>query len=314
MIAAKQRTLKSPIHCSGVGLHSGTKVAMTLLPAESDTGIVFRRTDLAGAQAQILATWQNAIETPLCTTLTDRRGIRISTIEHLMSAFHGCGIDNALVELNGPEVPIMDGSAAPFVFLFECAGIAEQDVPRRIIRVLKRVIIRDSNRWASLVPSNTFSVRFTIDYDNPVVRHQEWSVEVNPTTYKREIARARTFGFLNEVDELRAKGFALGGSLDNAVVISGEEIINDGGFRFANECVRHKVLDSVGDLYLAGAPLVGAFEGVRAGHALTLRLVHALFADQSAWCWDDVGPAEPAAHGDAVGLSVPPPRAVAAQA
>ena len=314
MTAAKQRTLKSPIHCSGVGLHSGAKVAMTLLPAESDTGIVFRRTDLAGAQARISATWQNVIETPLCTTLADQRGIRISTIEHLMSAFHGCGIDNALVELNGPEVPIMDGSAAPFVFLFECAGIAEQDMPRRIIRVLKPVIIRDSNRWASLVPSDTFSVRFTIDYDNPAVRHQEWSVEVNPTTYKREIARARTFGFLNEVDELRAKGFALGGSLDNAVVISGEEIINDGGFRFANECVRHKILDSIGDLYLAGAPLAGAFEGVRAGHALTLRLVHALFADQSAWCWDDVGPPELAAHGDTGGLSAPPPRAVAAQA
>jgi UDP-3-O-[3-hydroxymyristoyl] N-acetylglucosamine deacetylase len=270
-----------------VGLHSGAKVAMTLLPAETDTGIVFRRTDLAGAQAQIPATWQNAIETPLCTTLADRRGIRISTIEHLMSAFSGCGIDNALVELNGPEVPIMDGSAAPFVFLFECAGIVEQDLPRRVIRV---------------------------EYDNPAVRYQDWSVEVNPTTYKREIARARTFGFLHEVDELRAKGFARGGSLDNAVVISGEVVINDGGLRFANECVRHKVLDSVGDLYLAGAPLAGSFEGVRAGHALTLRLLQALFADQSAWCWHDVGAPELAAHGDAGGLSAPPPRAVAAQA
>lgn len=314
MTAARQRTLKSPIHCSGVGLHSGAKVAMTLLPAETNTGIVFRRTDVAGGQAQISATWQNAIETPLCSTLEDRRGVRISTIEHLMSAFAGCGIDNAVVEVNGPEVPIMDGSAAPFVFLFECAGIVEQSLPRRTIRVLKPVTIHDSNRSTSLVPSHTFSIRFAIEYDNPAVRYQEWSGEVDPTTYKREIARARTFGFLNEVDALRAKGYALGGSLDNAVVISGEEIINDGGLRFTNECVRHKVLDSLGDLYLAGAPLAGAFEGIRAGHALTLRLLHALFADQDAWCWDDVEDAELVVHGDAGGLQAPPSRAVAARA
>ncbi len=307
-----QKTLKNPIHCSGVGLHTGTKVSMSLHPADADSGIVFRRTDIAAGAAQIAATWRNAVETPLCTTLEDENGVKISTIEHLMAALRGCGIDNALIELTGPEVPIMDGSAAPFVFLIECAGTVKLAAPRRALRIIEPVSIGDSDRSASLAAGDGFSINFEIDFDSPAVSRQEWFVDVTEQSFKREIARARTFGFLHEVDELRARGLARGGSLDNAIVISGEEIINDGGLRFQNEFVRHKVLDSIGDLYLAGAPILGHFYGVRSGHALTLRLLRALFDTAAAWRWVDLTEADQTARGRAAGLSVA--RAVAATA
>ena len=312
MTYVRQTTLKNPIHCSGVGLHTGTKVSMSLLPADADSGIVFRRTDIAAGAAHMAATWRNAVETPLCTTLEAENGVKVSTIEHLMAALRGCGIDNALIELTGPEVPIMDGSAAPFVFLIECAGTVKQTAPRRALRIIKPVSIGDSDRSASLVAGDGFSINFEIDFDSPAVNRQEWFVDVTEKSFKREIARARTFGFLHEVDELRAKGLARGGSLDNAIVISGEEIINDGGLRFQNEFVRHKVLDSIGDLYLAGAPILGHFHGVRSGHALTLRLLRALFDNAAAWCWVDLSEADQAVRGRAAGLSVA--RAVAATA
>ena len=288
MTLVQQKTLKNPIHCSGVGLHTGAKVTMTLLPAEPGSGVVFRRSDISGGGAEIKASWRNAIETPVCTTLIHQDGARISTVEHLLSALSGCGIDNMLIELSGPEVPIMDGSSAPFVFLIECAGTVEQDATRRGLRIVKPVTVRAENRSASVFPADGFSIHFEIDFDNPAVKHQEWFVELDPMSYKREIARARTFGFLHEVDELRARGLARGGSLDNAIVISGETIMNDGGLRYHNEFVRHKVLDAIGDLYLAEAPLLGRFRGVRAGHALNLRLLRALFADASAWRWEDL--------------------------
>ncbi|MEM7171574.1 MAG: UDP-3-O-acyl-N-acetylglucosamine deacetylase [Pseudomonadota bacterium] len=305
----RQRTLKNSIHCAGVGLHSGQKVNMVLHPQEADSGIVFRRNDLTGGPVDIEASWQNAVETPLCTTLRGQDGEQVSTIEHLMSALAGCGIDNVLVELNGPEVPIMDGSAAPFVFLIECAGVVEQKEPRRALRILKSVECAELQRSASLEPGEGFSVHFEIDFDNPVVGQQDLEVQLVNGTFKHDIARARTFGFLHEIDKLREMGLAQGGSLDNAVVISGDQIMNEGGLRYDNELVRHKILDSIGDLYLAGGPILGRFSGHRAGHALTLRLLKSLFEDETAWEWCDLTKLDQVQPS---GSSISPDRAVAA--
>ncbi len=310
----RQRTLKNPIHCSGVGVHSGDKVSMALLPAPPDTGIVLRRTDIAGGGQEITASWDNAVETPLCTTIAHRSGVKIATVEHLMAAFYGCSIDNAVVEIGGSEVPIMDGSSAPFVFLIECAGTVEQDAPRRALRILKRVALEEPHRSASLSPGGPLTVHFEIDFESTAIARQKWSTQVSNQTFKREVARARTFGFLHEVDQLRAMGFARGGSLDNAIVISGDRILNDGGLRFDNEFVRHKVLDSIGDLYLLGAPILGHFHGVRAGHSLTLRLIKQLMADESAWELVALTEEMYRPRSEAVGATVPPVRAVAAQA
>ncbi|MEJ1994468.1 MAG: UDP-3-O-acyl-N-acetylglucosamine deacetylase [Limibacillus sp.] len=303
MSTLSQHTLKNPIHCSGIGVHSGLRVSMTLNPAEADSGIVFRRTDVEGVELQ--AHWKNAVETPLCTTLVAENGQKVSTIEHLMSAFVACGIDNALVEISAEEVPIMDGSAAPFVFLIECAGRARQDAPRRAIRILKDVSVEEPHRAASFVPGEGFTVDFDIDFDNDLVSRQSWSGAITEETFKSEISRARTFGFLHEVEQLRKMGLARGGSLDNAVVIDGDKVMNEGGLRFKDEFVRHKVLDSIGDLYLAGAPILGHFTGHKAGHALNLRLLVELFSDQDAWEWvemteDDLEPGIIAAAGNAL--------------
>jgi UDP-3-O-[3-hydroxymyristoyl] N-acetylglucosamine deacetylase len=279
-----QRTIKSPIHCRGVGLHSGAKIAMVLRPAPRDSGIVFQRTDPQGAGAVVAATWRNAVDSALCTRIHNGEGISISTIEHLMAAFAGAEIDNIVVEIDGPEVPIMDGSAAPFLFLIECAGIAEQDAPRRAIKILKTVTVADRGKSVSLMPDHGFSMSFEIDFASRVVSRQDISVVFDSETFKSEISRARTFGFLHEVDQMRAAGLARGGSLDNAVVVSGDTILNEGGLRYSDEFVRHKLLDSLGDLYLAGAPFIGHFRGVRSGHALNRQLLEALFADPSAWC------------------------------
>jgi UDP-3-O-[3-hydroxymyristoyl] N-acetylglucosamine deacetylase len=307
-----QKTLKNSIHCSGIGLHSGTKINMTLLPAPANSGVVFRRVDIKKGTNEIKATWENAVETPLCTTLVGPNGIRIATIEHLMSALAGYEVDNVVIELDGAEVPVMDGSAAPFVFLIECAGTLEQSAPRRALRVLEHVETAESHRSASLMPGKGFTVNFEIDFDSRAVGRQECFVELSQTAFKREVSRARTFGFLQEFDKLLELGLARGGSLDNAVVISGDTVMNEGGLRYENEFVRHKVLDSIGDLYLIGGPLIGHFQGVRAGHALTLRLIQTLFADQSAWEWVDM------THDDLVAIPLSAPvrlqPAVAAQA
>lgn len=307
----RQQTLKNSIHCSGVALHSGAKVNMVLHPAEAGTGIVFRRTDAAGG-TEIQALWHNAIETPLCTTLVDSRSNQVATIEHLMSALSACGIDNAVIELNGPEVPIMDGSAAPFVFLIECAGVAVQDSPRRALRVLQEVVVAEPHRRASLAPGGSFSVGFEIDFGDTLIGRQEWFTEVTESSFKRDVARARTFGLAQDIEKMRAMGLARGGSLDNAIVVNGQEVLNEEGLRFHNEFVRHKVLDSIGDLYLAGAPIIGHFQGDRAGHALTLRLLQQLFTDEGAWEWVEMtaAPAAPAL----AGAATQPERAVAARA
>ncbi|MEQ8354894.1 MAG: UDP-3-O-acyl-N-acetylglucosamine deacetylase [Kiloniellaceae bacterium] len=304
----RQQTLKNSIHCSGVALHSGAKVGMVLHPAEADTGIVFRRTDADGG-TEILASWRNAVETPLCTTLVDGKGNQVATIEHLMSALCGCGVDNAVIELNGPEVPIMDGSAAPFVFLIECAGLAVQNSPRRALRILSEVSVSEPHRAASLAPGNGSTVGFEIDFAGTLIGCQEWFTEVDEGTFKRDVARARTFGLAQDIEKMRAMGLARGGSLDNAIVVNGHEIMNDDGLRFPNEFVRHKVLDSIGDLYMAGGPIIGHFQGDRAGHALTLRLLQTLFAEEDAWEWTELS-ATPAV----VGAQAQPGRAVAARA
>jgi len=295
MTTASQQTLKTPIGCRGIGLHSGRKVRLTLLPAPPDTGIVFHRTDTG---AKIRASWINAIESPRCTVLSNGEGITIGTIEHLMAALAGTEIDNAIIELDGPEVPIMDGSAAPFLFLIECAGVVDQDAPRRAIKVLKRVSVVEDRATAALLPDHGFSMSFEIDFDNPLISRQDVCVVFDTTTFKMELSRARTFGLIDEVNRLRAAGLGRGGSLDNVVMVSGNHVLNAGGLRYADEFVRHKLVDAFGDLYLAGGPIIGRFCGVRSGHAQNRHLLTALFADPEAWCYTSlsrstcVGPLE----------------------
>jgi len=278
---AHQKTLKAAIQCRGVGLHTGTRVNLVLHPAAPGNGIVFRRRDLGGIE--ITAHWRNIVSSALCTTIGNDAGVKIATIEHLMAAFAGLEIDNAIVELDGPEVPVMDGSAAPFVFLIECAGIVEQVAPRRGIKVLKPVRVGSNGNSASLVPADSCRLSFAIDFASGAIRQQELSYDLGAENFKHEISRARTFGFLDEVERMRQAGLARGGSLENAVVISGDQVLNKEGLRYDDEFVRHKVLDALGDLYLAGGAILGHFHGVRSGHALNHQLVETLFADPSAW-------------------------------
>lgn len=278
---APQRTLRSAIGCRGIGLHSGKSMSMMLRPAPADTGIVFRRLD---AGADIRADWRSSVESALSTVLSNGEGIEVGTVEHLMAALAGNRIDNLRVELDGPEVPVMDGSAAPFVRLLERAGVVAQDAPRHAIKVLKPVQVSEHGAAAALLPDHGFSVSFEIAFDNPLIRRQDMSLSVEPESFNAELAPARTFGLLDDWPRLKAAGLARGGSLDNAVVISGNRVLNAGGLRFADEFVRHKLLDAVGDLYLAGGPIIGHFRGVRSGHSLTRRLLAALFADRGNWC------------------------------
>lgn len=278
-----QRTLKSSIRCTGVGLHTGDKITMELHPAAANTGIVFRRTDLTGGLRDVPARYDYVGSTNMCTTLVNEDGVSVSTVEHLMAALAGCEIDNALVALNGPEVPIMDGSAEPFVFLIECAGTVELDAPRRAIQVLHPVTVRDGDSMARLEPADGFSVEFGIDFESAVIGQQDFVMDVSPDAFKTDISRARTFGFLHEVEALRNAGLGQGGSLDNVIVVDGDEVMNSDGLRFDNEFVRHKVLDCIGDMYLAGGPLIGRFSGVRAGHGLHHKLLETLFAEDAAW-------------------------------
>ena len=276
---ARQKTIKAPIRCRGIGLHTGVKISMALRPAPVDAGILFRRSDLG---VEIAASWKNLVNSALCSTLS-RDGATIATIEHLMAAFAGLEIDNAIVELDGPEVPAMDGSAAPFVFLIERTGLVEQDAPRRAIQVLKPVRVVADGKSAALLPDDEFALSFAIDFAGTALLRQKITVAPDPESFKQDIAHARTFGFLEEVESMRAAGLARGGSLDNAVVISGDRVLNAEGLRYGDEFVRHKVLDAIGDLYLAGGPIIGRFEGRRSGHALNRRLLEQLFADPKAW-------------------------------
>lgn len=279
----RQQTLKNSIGCSGVGLHSGATVAITLHPAAVDTGIVFRRTDADGLGMEVQAHVDNVVDARLGTTIGDAEGRTLATIEHLMAALCGAGVDNAIIDVEGPEVPVMDGSSAPFVFLIECAGLVRQDAPRRYIEVLKPIHVDGGDRTASLHPDNVFSLDFEIDFDSAAIGNQSMSVQLINGTFKGEISRARTFGFAQEVDQLRKMGLARGGSLDNAVVVGDGIVLNEEGLRYDDEFVRHKILDSVGDLYLAGAQLHARFSAYRSGHALNHDLLRAMFADPTAW-------------------------------
>jgi UDP-3-O-[3-hydroxymyristoyl] N-acetylglucosamine deacetylase len=278
-----QRTIRNSIRATGVGLHTGRKVLMTVRSALTDTGIVFRRTDLAGS-ADIPARAANVGETTLGTTLVQGEA-KVSTVEHLLSAFAGLGIDNARVELNAPEVPIMDGSAGPFVFLLQSAGIEEQSAPKRFTRVRRTVRVEDGDKWAQFDPYEGFRVNFEIEFDHPIFkRHlQRATMDFSTTAFLKEISRARTFGFMRDLEMLRSRNLALGGTLDNAIVLDDLRVLNEGGLRYEDEFVKHKILDAIGDLYLLGHSLIGEFSGHKSGHGLNNRLLRALQADTSAW-------------------------------
>jgi UDP-3-O-[3-hydroxymyristoyl] N-acetylglucosamine deacetylase len=279
----QQRTLKSLIRATGVGLHSGVKVTMTLRPAAPDTGIVFRRVDL-DPPVELRADPFAVGDTRLASCL-ERDGVKIATVEHLMSALSGLGIDNAWVDVDAAEIPIMDGSAAPFVFLIQSAGIEEQKAAKKFIRVKKTVRVEDGDKWAELKPYDGFRLTFSIVFSHPVFDKSNPSVTVDfaEHSYVREVARARTFGFMQDVEAMRSQGLALGGSLENAIVMDEYRVLNADGLRYGDEFVKHKVLDAVGDLYLLGHPLLGAFSAHKSGHALNNKLLRALLADRTAW-------------------------------
>jgi UDP-3-O-[3-hydroxymyristoyl] N-acetylglucosamine deacetylase len=277
-----QRTLKALVRATGVGLHTGRKVAMSLRPALPDTGVVFRRLDLV-EPLDIPARAEHVGDTRLCSCL-GRGEAKIFTVEHLMSAFAGLGVDNAYVDLDGPEVPIMDGSAAPFVLLLQQAGLEEQGAPKRFLRVKRRIEVRDGDKWAALEPYEGLKLSFSIAYDHPVIEKSstELTVDFASTSYLKEVARARTYGFMQDVESLRESGLALGGGLENAVVLDEYRVLNADGLRFADEFIRHKVLDAIGDLYLLGRPLLGAFSAHKSGHTLNNRLLRALLGEPGA--------------------------------
>ena len=279
----KQRTLKNVIRATGVGLHTGEKVYLTLRPAAPDTGIIFRRVDL-DVPVEIPAIPENVGDTTLSTTLM-KDGVRISTVEHLLSAMAGLGIDNAFIDLNAAEVPIMDGSAGPFVFLIQSAGMEEQNAAKKFIRIKQPVKVEDGDKWVQFKPFNGFKVDFNIEFDHPAFKneHQKAEVDFSTTSFVKEISRARTFGFMNQIEMLRANNLALGGSLDNAVVMDDYRVLNEDGLRYLDVFVKHKILDSIGDLYLLGHSLIGAFSGYKSGHALNNQLLRALLAQEDAW-------------------------------
>ncbi len=279
----RQRTLKNVIRATGVGLHTGKKVYLTLRPAAPDVGIQFRRTDL-DEPVVIEAKPENVGETQLSTTLV-KDGVRISTVEHLLSAFAGLGIDNAYVDVSAPEVPIMDGSAGPFVFLLQSAGIEQQNAAKHFIRIKKKVIVEDGDKWACFEPFNGFKVTFTIDFDHPAFHKdaQTASIDFSSTSFVKEVSRARTFGFMSDIEALRKNKLALGGSMDNAIVVDQYRVLNEDGLRYADEFVKHKILDAIGDLYLLGHSLIGEFTGYKSGHDLNNRLLRALIEQEDAW-------------------------------
>jgi len=295
----RQRTLKNVIRATGVGLHSGEKVFLTLRPAPVDAGIVFRRVDLDPV-VEIPARAELVTETVLCTGLSQGAG-KVMTVEHLLSALAGLGIDNCYIDLSAPEVPIMDGSAGPFVFLLQSAGVAEQEAAKRFIRIKHPVEVRDGDKLARFTPYDGFKLDFTVVFNHPAIPDTQSRAEVEFSTanYIKEVSRARTFGFMHDLEYMRERNLGLGGSMDNAIVLDEFRVLNEDGLRYADEFVRHKILDAVGDLYLAGHAIIGAYEGHKSGHALNNKLVRALLAEQSAWdlvSFDDESQPAPVAY------------------
>jgi len=279
----RQRTLKNSIQATGVGLHTGKKVFMTLRPAAENTGVVFRRVDLDPV-VNIPAQAGYVGDTMLGTTLVSG-DVRVATVEHLLSAFAGLGIDNAIVEVSAPEVPIMDGSAGPFVFLIQSAGIQEQNSAKKLIRIKRPVRVEEGDKWAQLVPFEGFKVKFQIEFDHPVFKShvQESVIDFSTSSFLKEVSRARTFGFMRDIEALRARKLTLGGSMNNAIVLDDFRVLNEDGLRYEDEFVKHKILDAIGDLYLLGHSLIGEFSGYKSGHALNNTLLRALIADQKSW-------------------------------
>lgn len=281
----KQRTLKSVISATGVGLHSGEKVTMNLKPAAVNTGIVFKRIDLPNAPQ--IAVHPLAVNDTRLSSALESSGARVATVEHLMSALSGLGVDNLIIELTAAEVPIMDGSSVPFIYLLQTAGLQEQDQAKKFVRILKPIQVKDGDKWARFEPYHGFKAEFTIDFAHPVFEFSGKTVTIDydEQSYVSEISRARTFGFMHEVEYLRANGLARGGSLDNAIVLDEYRILNQGGLRYEDEFAKHKVLDAIGDLYILGYPILGHFKAFKSGHALNNQLLRALIADESAWTY-----------------------------
>lgn len=278
-----QRTLKNSVQATGVGLHTGERVNLTLSPAPANSGIVFRRVDVV--PVVVIRAEAHAVHDTRLSTCLEVNGTRIATIEHLMSAFAGLGVDNAFVDLTSAEVPIMDGSAGTFIFLLQSAGIIEQSAAKKFIRIKKIIEIKDGDKWVRFEPFNGYKLNFTINFTHPVFAStkQHVTIDLGEHSYIKEVSRARTFGFMHDVENMRAQGLALGGNLDNAIVMDEYRVINPDGLRFEDEFVKHKILDAIGDLYLLGHPLIGAFSGYKSGHALNNALLRTLLADEQAW-------------------------------
>ncbi len=278
-----QKTIKNSVSCFGVGLHSGAVVNLTLKPAAVNSGIIFKRTDITDKNNEIPANYQYVTKTTLGTTICNEDGVEVSTIEHLMAAFWGCGIDNVIVEIDAAEIPIMDGSSCDFVFLIECAKIVTQEKPRRFIEILKPISTQEKDAFINVTPHHEFSINMVIDFDHKVIQKQERNFIAKDLSFKMDLSRARTFGFVKDVEKLQSIGLARGGSLKNAIVIDEDKVLNEEGLRYEDEFVRHKLLDSIGDLYLAGAQICGKFEGFKTGHGLNNKILRTIFADHSAW-------------------------------
>ncbi len=285
-----QHTLKSPVTFTGIGLHTGAVARMVVRPASADYGIWFRRTDITSGDALVPARWDAVVPSRLCTEIGNASGVTVSTVEHIMAALAGCGIHNALIEIDGPEVPILDGSAEQFVTAFIARGLREQVTPVRALRILKRVEVREGDAVAWLEPAEMLEIRFRIEFEDAAIGRQEKTLAMANGAFVRELSDSRTFCRQQDVEDMRARGLALGGTLDNAVVVEGDRVLSPGGLRHSDEPVRHKMLDALGDLYLAGGPILGRYTGIRAGHALTNRLLRALFATADAFEMVDIGP------------------------
>jgi UDP-3-O-[3-hydroxymyristoyl] N-acetylglucosamine deacetylase len=289
-----QQTLAKKTTMQGIGLHSGVQITMNLIPAPVNHGIVFVRTDIQNGDNVIPAMWNSVVDTQLCTVIGNDNGATVGTIEHLMSALRGLGVDNLLIEIDGKEVPAMDGSAMPFVVAIEKAGITAQATPKRMVKVLKEVSVTDNGgKRVTLTPDDACVFAGEISFDHDDIGHQRFETQLVNGNFKHDIAEARTFGFFKEAEWLRSQGLGLGGSLDNAIILNDEGIMNPTGLRFENEFIRHKLLDAIGDLYLAGAPILGLYDGVKAGHAINNAILHELFSSDENWCYVDMPAATP---------------------
>lgn len=280
-MSQKQKTINSNISCNSVGIHSGENIFMTLNPAPCDHGIVFRRIDVKGKNNLIKANYKNVTKTNLGTVITNEDGVFISTIEHLMAAIWGLGIDNLLIDVNGAEVPVMDGSSEPFIFLMECAGIKNQENSSHVIEILKKVRVKDGDKFIEVSPARQFSLRLKVSFDHKLIGEQEFEYDSNIISFKNDISSARTFGFKHEIEQLHKMGLAKGGSLDNAVLLDDKGVVNKEGLRYKDEFVRHKVLDFVGDIYLAGYYIAGAFDAYKPGHGINNKMLHEIFKDEA---------------------------------